>query len=425
MQLESVSEWSRKFYHFIVQQGVSEGLAKNLNLLVNILILTIVVFLVDQLLKRIIIRSFAIFSTKTRTTFDDFLVQSNFPKYIAHILPLIIIIQLIPVVFTDFPGWGVFFLKLTDLYIAVLAVWLFRSFLRSMKNYLRTKDAYKDKPLDSFMQVFMIFTWIIAVIYIFTVLTGKDPIAFITALGAASAVILLIFKDSILGFVASIQVSANDMVRIGDWITVEKYGADGDVMEINLATVKVRNFDMTITTIPTYALISDSFRNWRGMQESGGRRIKRALYIAVSSIRYLSEQEIEDLKKIQLIASYLDHRQKDIAKYNTDNHADKSILVNGRNQTNMGVFRKYIDAYVKSHPAINKDMTMMVRHLAPTPEGIPLELYIFSSDKRWVNYEHIMADIFDHLLAAVKYFDLEIYEAPSSTDMKRLSSEGK
>ncbi|WP_461532807.1 mechanosensitive ion channel family protein [Sinomicrobium sp.] len=423
LQLESVFEWSRKFYNFAIEQGVSEGLAKHLNLWVNILVLCFVIFLIDRLLKLIIIKSFDVFSVKTKTTFDDFLVQSNFPKYIAHIIPLILIIKLIPIIFTDFQGWKVFFLKLTDLYIAVLTVWLIRSLLRSMKNYLLTKEAYKDKPLDSFLQVFMIFTWIIAGIYIFTMLTDKDPMAFITALGAASAVILLIFKDSILGFVASIQVAANDMVRIGDWITVEKYGADGDVMEINLATVKVSNFDKTITTIPTYALISDSFKNWRGMQESGGRRIKRSIYIAVNSIKYLSEQNVENLKRIQLVAAYLDHRQKDISKYNTDNQADKSLLINGRNQTNLGVFRKYADSYIKNHPAVNKDMSIMVRHLAPTPQGIPLEIYMFSSDRRWANYEHIMADIFEHLLAAVKYFDLEVYEAPSGKDLKRLSPE--
>ncbi|RNL82079.1 mechanosensitive ion channel family protein [Sinomicrobium pectinilyticum] len=416
-----VYEWSRKFYNLLIHEGIPEGLSVQLNLVLNLIVLAVVVFLLDFIFKKVVIQAFAIFSTKTKTTFDDFLVQSNFPKYIAHIVPLIFIIRMIPTVFSDFPGWGNFSMKIVDIYMTILAVWIFRSFLRSLKNFLRTKEAYKDKPLDSFVQVFLIFAWIIASIYLFTVLTEKDPIAFLTALGAASAVILLIFKDSILGFVASIQVAANDMVRIGDWITVEKYGADGDVMEINLATVKVRNFDNTITTIPTYALISDSFRNWRGMQDSGGRRIKRALYIAVSSIRYLTEEEVEDLKKIQLLASYLEHRQTDITKYNTENNADKSILLNGRNQTNMGVFRKYIDTYVKNHPAINKDMTMMVRHLPPTPQGIPLEIYVFSSDKRWVNYEHIMADIFDHIMAAVPYFDLEVYESPSSKDMKRLS----
>jgi miniconductance mechanosensitive channel len=224
----------------------------------------------------------------------------------------------------------------------------------------------------------------------------------------------LVFKDTILGFVASIQVSINDMVRIGDWITFEKYGADGDVIEINLSTVKVQNFDKTITTIPTYALISDSFKNWRGMTTSGGRRIKRSIIIKTNSIHYLPKDKVEKLKNIQLISNYLENRQNDIETFNKENNIDKSLLINGRNLTNFGVFRKYLQSYIENHSAINKDMTIMTRQLAPTSQGIPLEIYAFSNDKRWENYEYIMSDIFDHTLAAVPYFDLEIFELPSS-----------
>ena len=235
-------------------------------------------------------------------------------------------------------------------------------------------------------------------------------------MSAASAIVLLLFKDTILGFVASIQVTVNDMVRIGDWITFSKYGADGYVIEINLATVRVQNFDNTFTTIPTYSLTSDSFQNWRGMQESGGRRIKRAIHIKQSSIKFLTPKDIEELKKIKLIKPYLEHREKDNVKYNTKNNIDKSILINGKNQTNLGVFRKYIDAYLKKTPAVNKNMFLMVRHLASTDKGIPIEIYCFSSDKEWINYEHIQADIFDHLLASTSFFGLEIYENLSGKD---------
>ena len=220
----------------------------------------------------------------------------------------------------------------------------------------------------------------------------------------------MIFKDSILGLVASIQVSINNIVRIGDWITFDKYGADGDLIEINLATVKIQNFDKTITTIPTYALITDSFKNWRGMQESGGRRIKRALIIRQKGIKFLTDKEIDQLKEIQLISDYLNLRNKKISKYNQENNIDKTLLLNGRNLTNFGVFRKYIECYLSNQSGLNKDMSMMIRQLAPTPQGIPLEVYAFSSDRRWENYEYIMADIFDHLLSAVTYFDLEVYE---------------
>ena len=221
---------------------------------------------------------------------------------------------------------------------------------------------------------------------------------------------MLIFKDTILGFVASIQIAINDTLRIGDWITMEKYGADGDVIEINLSTVQVQNFDMTITSIPTYALISDSFKNWRGMTSSGGRRIKRSILIKAKSIHYLSDESVEKLKSIQIISSYLEQRKKDIDSFNTTHHIDKSLLINGRNLTNLGVFRKYMQTYIENHSGINKDMFIMVRQLAPTAQGLPLEIYAFSSDKRWENYEYIMSDIFDHALASVPYFELEVFE---------------
>ncbi|NND30959.1 MAG: mechanosensitive ion channel, partial [Saprospiraceae bacterium] len=245
------------------------------------------------------------------------------------------------------------------------------------------------------------------------VVTGIAFIQFITTIGAASAIVILIFKDTILGFVASIQVSINDIVRIGAWITFEKYGADGDVIEINLSTVKVQNFDKTFTTIPTYALISDSFKNWRGMKNSGGRRIKRALNIKLDSVSYLTKDEVNSLKKIERIAAYLETRQADIEAFNSKHNVDKELPLNGRNLTNLGVFRKYVETYIENHSATNKDMTIMVRQLAPSTQGIPLEIYAFSSDKRWQNYEYIMADIFDHIIAAVPYFNLEIFELPS------------
>lgn len=256
----------------------------------------------------------------------------------------------------------------------------------------------------------MIFVWLLAIFSIFAIITGISFWKFITSLGAASAIIVLVFRDSILGFVASIQVTVNDMVRIGDWITFEKYGADGDVIEITLATVKVQNWDKTITTIPTYALISDSFKNWRGMTNSGGRRIKRSVILKATSIKFLSDLDIERFKKIELISGYMAQRSEEINTYNTNLNADKSILINGRNLTNFGVFRKYVQLFIENHSAINKEMTLMVRQLAPTPQGIPLEIYAFSSDQRWQNYEYIIGDIFDHILASISFFDLEVYE---------------
>jgi miniconductance mechanosensitive channel len=234
-----------------------------------------------------------------------------------------------------------------------------------------------------------------------------------TTIGAVSAIIILIFRDTILGFVASVQVSLNDMVRIGDWITFEKFGADGDVIEINLATVKVRNFDNTTTTIPTYSMIADSFRNWRGMLNSDGRRIKRHILIKAKSIKFLSDEEVQNMKNIQLIRSYIESRQAEIHKYNTINDVDKSLPINGRNLTNFGLFRKYITQYLQNYPGLNKEMILLCRQLQPTAQGIPLEIYAFTKDKRFENYEYIMSDIFDHIFASVAFFDLEIFELPS------------
>lgn len=240
--------------------------------------------------------------------------------------------------------------------------------------------------------------------------------AFFAAMGAASAILLLMFKDTIMGFVASIQVTTNDMVRIGDWITMPKYGADGDVEEINLTTVKVRNFDKTITTIPTYTLISDSFQNWRGMQESGGRRIKRSIIIKQASIRFVDESELPNFRKIQGIRDYIEERGDVIRKHNEKIGADRSLALNGRNFTNFGLYRRYAEWYVQNHPDIHKGMTLMVRQLAPTENGLPLELYVFTTTTNWAQYEYIMADIFDHLIAAVPYFGLQVFERTSGAD---------
>jgi miniconductance mechanosensitive channel len=282
-----------------------------------------------------------------------------------------------------------------------------------LRDYLKQKPKFSDKPIDSYIQVIMIILWMFGIVVIIFKIFDIGKATLFGTLGAVSAVILLIFRDIILGFVASVQVSLNDMVRIGDWITFDKFGADGDVIEINLATVKVRNFDNTTTTIPTYSLISDSFRNWRGMLDSDGRRIKRYILIKAKSIRFLKEDELETLKSIQLISSYIDNRQLEINKYNTQNNIDKSLIINGRNMTNFGLYRKYITTYLQNHPGLNKEMLLMCRQLQPTSQGIPLEIYTFSNDKRWENYEHIMADVFDHIIAATPFFDLEIFELPS------------
>ncbi len=404
---------SRILHNYFLEIGMGENAASYLNMLILMVSALILAWFLDVIIWKVLRNISLRFARKSKTNYDNFLVANKVPRYMAHILPLALLFETLRFAFIDFEYAGNIVFKILSILFVFLTLFTVKSIFRSTNDYLKTKPKFRDKPMDSYIQVFMIFAWVVGIMTIIAIITGVEFIKFFTALGAGSAVILLIFKDSILGLVASIQVSINDMVRIGDWITFDKFGADGDVVEITLATVKVQNFDKTITTIPTYSLISDSFKNWRGMQESGGRRIKRSLIISQRSIRFLSDEDVVNLKKIQLVQPYLDSRSEQINVHNESNQIDKNLAINGRNLTNIGVFRKYINDYLDSHSATNKGMTLMVRQLEPTPQGIPLEIYVFSSDKRWENYEYIMADIFDHLIAALPYFDLEIFELPT------------
>jgi miniconductance mechanosensitive channel len=415
-----MENFSHLFYNYFIGMGISETTSVYLNMFTLLLVMFLIIFITDIIINKLLINMFSKMAVKTKTDFDDLLIKNKVVTNISHIIPFYIILQMIPYVFVDFEFFKNIIEKLFKVIYVLLILQIIQSVFNTLRDYIRTFKKFKDKPIESYIQVMMIFMWVGGLLSIFAIVTGMEIWKFITALGAASAVLLLVFKDTILGFVASIQVTVNDMVRIGDWITFHKFGADGNVTEINLATVKVQNFDKTITTIPTYSLISDSFKNWRGMEDSGGRRIKRSLIIKLNSIKYLSENEIDKLKKIQLITDYLTNRQNDINKYNEQNNTDKGILINGRNLTNIGVYRKYVETYVENHSAINKDMMIMTRQLPPTTQGIPIEIYAFSSDKRWQNYEYIMADIFDHIIAAVPYFDLEIYELPDNTALKHI-----
>ncbi|WP_340158140.1 mechanosensitive ion channel domain-containing protein [uncultured Maribacter sp.] len=407
-------DFHKILFNYLTEAGLSTTAASYLNLAILLIVALVLAWFLDLLIWKVL-RSVSLrLARKSKTNFDNFLVANRVPRYLAHIVPLSILIEFVPFAFIGFDYAAEIVLKFLHVLFVVLALYVVKSVFTSINDYLKTKPRFRDKPMGSYIQVFMIFAWVVGIFTIFAIITEIQVWKFFTALGAGSAVILLIFKDSILGLVASIQVSINDMVRIGDWISFDKFGADGDVIEISLATVKVQNFDKTITTIPTYALISDSFKNWRGMQDSGGRRIKRALILSQKSIRFLSETDLEEFEKIQLIAPYLKTRNEQINSYNTSNNINKGLAINGRNLTNIGVFRKYVNDYLETHSAINKGMTLMVRQLPPTPQGIPLEIYAFSSDKRWENYEYVMADIFDHLLAALPYFHLQVYEIPVS-----------
>ena len=407
-------ELNNLFFDLLIDLKIPEFYAEILNIfLVSILILFSVI-VINFISKKIIINFLEKLSKRSKTDFDNFLIANNIQIYLARLVPVFYIYWIIPFWLENFQTVLVYALLVLKIYFIFLLVSIIRNFLNASKDFFRTFDSLKGKPIESFVQVAMLLVWFTAIVLIFSIITGTQVSTFLTAMGALSAVIMLIFKDTILGFVASIQLSSNDLIRIGDWVTMKKFGADGDVIEINLNSVKIQNFDKTITTIPTYKLISDSFTNWRGMSDSDGRRIKRALLIKGSSIRFIQKEEISNLKNIKLLSQYISQTEKDIKSHNIKLLVEADDNINGRNLTNIGLFRKYIEEYLIANNLINTQMTVMCRQLTPTSQGVPLEIYAFISDKEWKSYENIVSDIFDHLLASLKTFDLELFELPSN-----------
>ena len=398
------------FFELFKDNGISNSLSSFLGLLSVSGIIILITIILSYVSRNFIKKIFTQIAKRTSSNFDDSLIENKIPSLLGYLPPLFFLIIQVPELLSSFQNLSVVILNILEALAAFIGILIIRGVLKSITNQLRNLSILKDKPLESYLQVFMIFIWFVGGIIILSLLTGKEVGVFLTTLGALSAVILLIFKDTLLGFVASIQITINDTVRIGDWITMKNYNADGDVIAISLSTVKIQNFDKTITTIPTYKLISDSFTNWRGMSDSDGRRIKRAILVKASSIKFLNDAEIKSLKKIDLIADYIKKRNDEIKSHNDSIQTDKIELINGRNFTNIGLFRAYIKSYLDNHSKINNKMTVMCRQLSPTPTGIPLEVYAFITDKDWTAYEGIVSDIFDHLLSALPSFDLENFE---------------
>jgi len=357
---------------------------------------------------------------RTHAEWDDLLVEKGFFNRLANLLPLLILVFGVDVLLPATDAAAVLFRRLTLALFVLACLRLLESLLAAAGELIAKRPGTHGKPIKSYIQGITILAYILGAIFLLSILTGKSPWGLLSIFGGLTAILVLVFKDTILGFLAGIQISAHDMVRIGDWIEMPKYGADGDVVDVSIHTVKVRNWDKTIVTIPTYTLVSESFKNWRGMREAGGRRIKRAIYLDMNTIRFLTPEDLERLKKIDLIRDYIERRQKEIEAYNATHVVTKDHPVNGRKQTNVGVFRAYCVAYLRQHPQIRQDMTFLVRHLAPTPQGLPLEIYVFCRDIAWANYESIQADIFDHLLAALPHFDLTAFQYPSGNDLKHL-----
>jgi len=382
-----------------------------------VLVLAVVANLVA---KRIVVRQLQRWMQRSPSLWDDVLVRRKVFHRLSHLAPAMVIYHFAPAVLDGYPVWLAAVRQASIIYMLAAGAWVVSSLLNSLEDLVNLTPRGRNLPVKTFVQVGKIILFGLLAIAVLSLVLGKSPVIFFSGLGAMTAVLLLVFKDPLLGFVAGIQLSANQMVAIGDWIEMPKYGADGDVIEVALTTVKVQNFDRTIVTIPTYALISDSFKNWRGMTESGGRRIKRAVHIDMTSVRFCDDEMLERFHRIQHVSDYIDRKQREIAAWNLEQGVDPSSKVNGRRLTNLGTFRAYVTAYLRHHPMIHQDMTFLVRHLSPTAEGLPIEIYVFSRDQDWANYEGIQADILNHILAVVPEFDLRVFQNPSGSDVRAL-----
>lgn len=400
--------------NFLAGLGVAEQWIVYTKLIVLIALVALIVYVLQFSLRKIITFVARRIANLTRLSFFNYTIKNRLPHFLALIGPYSFIRGTIPVVFYDFHVLISPLVKLVDIYMVFMVIWIIMSLIRSFGDVLQEKPAFQNKPMKSYFQVIQIFLFIFGAVVIYSIITGKSATTFFAAMGAASAILMLLFQDSIKGFAGSIQVTTNNMVQIGDWITMSKYGADGTVEEINLTTVKIRNFDKTITTVPTYSLISDSFQNWRGMQESGGRRFKRALNIKQSSIRFLSNDEIERFKKVDGLKEYIEVKQVEYAKLNKGRDGEQPL--NRHQITNTDLFMQYGIYYLRNHPKISNDLTLLVRQLSPTPQGLPIELYTFTNTTVWAEYETILAEIVSHLISQVRVFDLCIYEESSGSD---------
>ncbi len=405
---------------FIQLYGFSETEAQAL-VTVGMVFLTLAfVFAVNLVSKRIVLRSVVAFAAKTNTQYDDLLVRHKVFERLAHLIPAILLYNLVVPVLQFYPSSIPVVQSAVLLYLTVIIVLVILSLLEAILENYSESDLAGKLPLKSFVQVTKIVVILVGAVIVISNLLGKSPVVFFSGIGAFTAVIILVFKDSILGFVAGIQLSANNLVKVGDWIEMPKYGVDGDVIDISLVTVSVQNWDKTISTIPAYALIAEGFKNWRGMSESGGRRIKRSVNIDMNSVRFCDEKMLKSFNTVQLLQDYLGSKKAEISEYNERQRIDVSSGINGRRLTNLGTFRAYLVSYLRNHPKINSSMTFLIRHLQPTDKGIPVEIYVFCNDQAWENYEAIQADIMDHVLAVLPFFGLKVFQAPAGGDIIRL-----
>lgn len=359
-------------------------------------------------------------TAKSKTNWDDILAEQKVFRLLAYLVPSYIILTLTPLVLEPYPEVVSAIQVILRVYMIVVVLLVINAFLNSVAIIYQDFQVAKTRPIKGYMQIIKMIIYLIGGITIIAILFDKNPLGLLGGLGAFSAVLLLVFKDPIMGFVGGLQLSANNMLVPGDWISMPKYNTDGVVIDVALTTVKVQNWDKTISTIPTYSLIEDSFKNWRGMEESGGRRIKRSISIDMKSIQFASPEMLERFLKYDYVKLYIEEKENELTAYNAQHGIDESVLVNGRRQTNIGIFRAYLNGYLHNHPSVNNNMTFLIRQLQPTEKGIPIEVYVFSKIQEWAQYEDLQSDIFDHILAVIPQFELRVYQNPTGDDLQNI-----
>jgi len=407
---------------WLANQNVDERYIEWVALGIDVVLLALLSLLADFISRRILVSIIHAAVKRTKATWDDYFFEQKVFKGLAHLVPAAIVFNSLAYILSDVPRVIPYFEKAVVVYILVLVVTVVNRTLRALENWLSQNEKYTNTPIRTISQVVRLLAFFGAAIALISILTGTSAGAILGAFAGTTAILILVFQDSIKGLLANFQIHMYDLVKVGDWITFSKYGVDGDVLSIDLTTVKVKNFDKTVSTVPATAFVQDSFVNWRGMSESGARRIKRNIHIDITSIRHLDEGLMDALKEIDLIAAFMNKRQGEIDNDNAGKDMKGASLLNGRRQTNIGLYRKYIEFYLSNHSGINNDFTLMVRQLQPTTEGIPIEVYCFTATTEWAVYEGIMSDIFDHLYAATRHFDLALYQKPTGADMRAIAN---
>ena len=405
--------------------GIEEQYSSYCYIAIAFLVILSIGWIANLVVKKFIVEILRSVAKRTNTKLGEYLLQESFFLRLSHLAPAFVISTLSEFVFHNYPVFNGFIAVLVNLYLVVIILWVIDALVDTLYKLYEESRLSTKLPLKGICQAVKIVVNVTGIIFILSILLDKSPLYFFSGLGALTAVLLLVFKDVILGLVAGIQLTANNMVRKGDWVEMPKYGADGDVIDVALTTIKIQNWDKTITTIPAHALVSDAFKNWRGMSESGGRRIKRSIHLDLSSVCFLKESEVLELERIELLKDYLSGKRSDIGEegFDLEEHGLAAPLLNGRNLTNSGTFRAYCIEYLRAHPSIHqKGMTFLIRQLAPTEKGLPIEIYVFVNDVRWIEYEAIQSDIFDHLLAALPVFNLRAFQLPSDASFAHLAN---